>query len=46
MNLRISNWNKIIAGIPMTGVKDGALIDMFQAGKWDEKHGEKPACCL
>jgi len=21
---------------PMTGVKDGALIDMFQAGKWDE----------
>lgn len=25
-----------VAKIPMTGVKDGALIDMFQAGKWDE----------
>lgn len=26
------NVNKI----PMTGVKDGALIEMFQTGKWDE----------
>lgn len=34
-----------VSKIPMTGVKDGALIDMFQAGKWDE-HGEKPALCL
>ncbi|HED5666667.1 Spy/CpxP family protein refolding chaperone [Enterobacter kobei] len=25
-----------VSKIPMTGVKDGALIDMFQAGKWDE----------
>lgn len=25
-----------VSKIPMTGVKDGALINMFQAGKWDE----------
>ncbi|MCK7165926.1 Spy/CpxP family protein refolding chaperone [Enterobacter cloacae] len=25
-----------VSMIPMTGVKNGALIDMFQAGKWDE----------
>ena len=25
-----------VSKIPMTGVKDGALIDMFLAGKWDE----------
>jgi len=25
-----------VSKIPMTGVKDGALIDMFHAGKWDE----------
>ena len=25
-----------VSKIPMTGVKDGALVDMFQAGKWDE----------
>lgn len=25
-----------VSKIPMTCVKDGALIDMFQAGKWDE----------
>lgn len=25
-----------VSKIPMTGVKDGALIDMFQAGKWNE----------
>lgn len=25
-----------VSKIPMTGVKDGALIDMFRAGKWDE----------
>ena len=25
-----------VSKIPMTGVKDGALIDMFQAGKRDE----------
>lgn len=25
-----------VSNIPMTDVKDGALIDMFQAGKWDE----------
>ena len=25
-----------VSKIPMTGVKDGALVDMFQAGEWDE----------
>ena len=25
-----------VSKIPMTGVKDGALIDMFQDGKWNE----------
>ncbi|UJD96164.1 hypothetical protein FS593_18575 [Lelliottia amnigena] len=25
-----------VSKIPMTGVKDGALVEMFQAGKWDE----------
>ena len=25
-----------VSKIPMTDVKDGALVDMFQAGKWDE----------
>ncbi|CAM4144999.1 MULTISPECIES: Spy/CpxP family protein refolding chaperone [Lelliottia] len=25
-----------VSKIPMTGVKDGALIDMFQSGKWNE----------
>lgn len=25
-----------VSKIPMTGVKDGALIEMFQTGKWDE----------
>ncbi|MDH6631167.1 UNVERIFIED_ORG: Spy/CpxP family protein refolding chaperone [Lelliottia amnigena] len=25
-----------VSKIPMAGVKDGALVDMFQAGKWDE----------
>ena len=25
-----------VSKIPMTGVKDGALIEMFQAGKWNE----------
>ncbi|MDY1037872.1 hypothetical protein GJV04_07365 [Enterobacteriaceae bacterium RIT714] len=25
-----------VSNIPMTGVKDGALIEMFQAGKWNE----------
>ena len=25
-----------VSKIPVTGVKNGALLDMFQAGKWDE----------
>lgn len=25
-----------VSQIPMTGVKDGALIEIFQAGKWNE----------
>ncbi|WP_407437210.1 Spy/CpxP family protein refolding chaperone [Lelliottia sp.] len=28
--------NDNVSKIPMTGVKDGALVEMFQAGKWDE----------
>ena len=36
LKICISSWNKMSAKIPMTGVKDGALIDMFRAGKWDE----------
>jgi hypothetical protein len=34
-----------VSKIPMTGVKDGALIDMFQA-EMGRKHGEKPACAF